>query len=110
MELSPSHVRLIADFMRKATKAANVEAIIALTFKTLKSITNMGEMRIIYSPTPSTWKEWSASAGSMEVRAHDDWPAPLRKALTVFFDPQNQSAGYVSVVAPGNKARAALGL
>jgi signal transduction histidine kinase len=108
MELLASDARLITDFIRKATKAASVEAVIAQAFKTLKSMLNTKETRIIYSSTPSTWSEWKASAETVGVRVHDDWPAPARRAQTVFFDPKKKSAGYVSVVAAGRKPGAAL--
>ena len=108
MGLSPSDVRLIADFVRKATKAPNVETVISETFRTLKSVTDTSEVRIVYSSAPSTWKEWRAAVNSIEVRPHEEWPAPARKGLTILFDPENERAGYVSIVGKADKARPAL--
>src|SRR5690349_2863613 len=108
MELLASDVRLITDFIQKATKAASVEVVIAEAFKTLESMSNVKQTRIIYAPTPSTWKEWNGSAESVEMRVHHGWPAPDRKAFTFFFDAEHQSAGYVSVVTASRKPGAAL--
>lgn len=108
MGLSQSDVRLMADFVRKVTKAPNVETVISETFKTLRSIADAREMRIVYSPAPSSWNEWRAGVRSVEVRPHDEWPAPDRKTVTVLFDPDNEQAGYVSIVGKGDQEKLAL--
>src|SRR2546422_6698115 len=108
MGLSQSDIRRIAGFARKITKAPTVETVISETFETLKAIANIKEMRIVYSPAPSSWKEWKASPDSVEVRPHDEWPAPGKKGLTLLFDPDDEHSGFVSVDKKGEKVRSTL--
>jgi signal transduction histidine kinase len=108
MGLSESEVRRIAAFARTVTKAPAVEAVLSETFETLKAIAHIKEVRIVYSAAPSTWKEWRAAEDSVEMGTHDELPTPQKKVLTVFFDPENQQSGFVSVDQSGEKARSAL--
>ena len=108
MGLSQSDIRRIAGFARKVTKAPSVETVISETFETLKAIAHIKEMRIVYSPAPSSWKEWKASPDSVEVRPHDEWPAPGKKGLTLLFDPDDEHSGFVSVDKKGEKVRSSL--
>ena len=110
MGLSQSDIRLIAGFVRKVTKAPGVDAVISESFETLKTVTNIKEMRIVYSAAPSAWKEWRASTTSVEVRSHDEWPAPEKKSLTVMFDPESDHAGFISVDKSTEKVRSAMEL
>ena len=105
MGLSQADLRLMAGFVRKVTKAPNVESVISETFKTLRSITGTKDMRIVYSSVPTSWNEWKAGARTMEVRPHDEWPVPSKKGLTSLFDPENEQAGYVSVEGNADKNR-----
>ncbi|HYR91670.1 MAG TPA: sensor histidine kinase [Terriglobia bacterium] len=105
MGLSRSEIRRIAGFVRKVTKASSVETVISQTFETLKAIANVNEVRIVYSPAPSTWKEWKASPDTVEVRPHDEWPAPGKKGLTLLFDPDDAHSGFVTVDKKGEKIR-----
>src|SRR2546422_628098 len=105
MGLSQSDIRRIAGFARKVTKAPSVETVISETFETLKAIANIKEMRIVYSPAPSSWKEWKASPDSVEVRPHDEWPAPGSKEIALLFDPDDEQSGFVSVDKKGEKVR-----
>jgi signal transduction histidine kinase len=108
MQLSESEVRRIAAFVRTVTKAPAVEAVISEAVETLKAIADFKQVRIVYSLAPSNWKEWRAAKNSVETRAHNEWPAPKKKALTVFFDPENEQAGFVSVKQVGKKGLSAL--
>lgn len=108
MALSHSDIRRIAGFTRKVTKAPTAETIISETLGTLKAIANIEEIRIVYSSPPSTWKEWKASANSIEVRPHEEWPPPAKKSMSVYFDPENAQAGYISVDKKTEKAQPVL--
>lgn len=96
MELSKSDLRRIADFTRKVAKASSVELVISEAFETLKEIADITQMRIVYSPAPSRWNEWRAGRTSLEVRPHEEWPSPEKKVETVFFDRENDKAGFIS--------------
>ncbi|MBI4473029.1 MAG: sensor histidine kinase [Acidobacteria bacterium] len=96
-ELSDSDIEIIAGFARKVTKAPVVDKIVAEVFDTLKAVAGTHTVRVVYSPRPSTWKEWKASLNSIEEREHDEWPAPVKKELTVMFDSDMDRSGYVSV-------------
>ncbi len=108
MGLSQSDVQRIAGFVRKVTKAPNVEAIISETFRTLKSIAKIDRVRIVYSPAPARWTEWKAAADGVEVRPHDERPSPEKKPLTVFFDTENVHSGFISADKKGAKVRQVL--
>lgn len=105
MGLSQSDVRLLADFVRKVTKAPNIEAIISETFETLRGIANVKRARIVYSPGPATWQEWIADRNSVGVRLHDEWPAPEKNSVTAVFDRENHHSGFISVAKNGEKVR-----
>lgn len=105
MGLSQSDIQQIAGFVRKVTKAPNVEAVIAETFETLKSIAKIDRVRIVYSPAPARWTEWKAADDGMEVRPHDEWPSPGKGRMTVFFDPENDHSGFISTDKKGEKVR-----
>jgi signal transduction histidine kinase len=62
----------------------------------------------VFSAAPAAWKEWKTAVKSIEVRPHDEWPVPSRKAATVFFDPDNKHAGFISADDSGLKVRPAL--
>ena len=104
MALSESDIRMIAGFVRKATKAPNIEAVISVMFETLKATMHATEIRVVHSGNPSTWNEWRATATTIELRPHDEWPAPPKGRLTVPFDPGAYQCGYVSVDKGGSKA------
>lgn len=108
MGLSQADIGLIAGFVRKITKAPSSEAVISETFEILKGIGKVKEARVVYSPGPSIWNEWRASADSAEVRPHDEWPAPEKKSFTVLFDPENDHSGFISVDKHSEKVRLAL--
>ncbi len=110
MGLSPSDIRVVAGFVRKVTKAPNVENVISESFEALKTVARANEIRIVYLSAPSVWKACRTSARTAEVRTHDELPAPEKKALTIFFDPENDNAGFISVDKKNDKARAALEL
>jgi len=98
MGLSQADIQRIAGFVRKVTKAPDVEAIISETFTTLKAMADIDRVRIVYSPLPSRWTEWKASENGLEVRSSEEWPAPERKSVTVHFDPENDHSGFISAL------------
>lgn len=100
MELSRKDIRLIAGFARTVARTPHVETIVSEAFETLRGAAGITTMRIVHSNAPA-WKEWMASVGSVEVRPHDECPAPDKKQLTALFDPENAEAGYVSVEKKG---------
>ncbi len=110
MGLSQSDIRLVAAFVRRVTKAPNIEAVISESFETLKAVAHVKQVRIVYSPDPSRWSEWKISPESSEVRSHEEWPAPEKQAVTVFFDPETSHSGFISADKTGEKARSALEL
>jgi len=95
--LSDTDIRVIAAFARNAAKAPRMGKIVSEAFETLKTLTGIKAMRIVYSPRASAWKEWKTTLHSLEVRDHDEWPAPDRKDLTMMFDPESDRSGYVSI-------------
>ena len=108
MGLSQSDIRQIAGFVRKITKAHNVEAIVSETFETLKRLAGTDRVRIVYSPVPASWTEWKSAPDGLEVRPHGEWAAPAKKAVTVLFDAENSHAGFISADKKGEKVRLAL--
>jgi signal transduction histidine kinase len=108
MGLSQAEIQRVAGFVRKVTKAPNVEAIISETLRTLKAMAGIDRVRIVYSPSPSKWTEWKASENGLEVRSSDEWPVPEKKSITVHFDPANGHSGFISADKKGEKARSAL--
>jgi signal transduction histidine kinase len=108
MGLSQSDIQRIAGFVRKITKAPNVDAVISETLKTLKVLAGIERVRIVYSQAPARWTEWKGTADGLEVRPHEEWPAPEKKAVTVFFDQENKQSGFISGDKKSGKVRPAL--
>src|SRR6185503_18891074 len=108
MRLSQSDIQRIAEFVRRVTKAPNVETVISETFQTLKNIAKIDRVRIVYSQAPARWTEWKAAPDGLEVRPHDEWTAPERKPVTVFFDRENDHSGFISADKNGEKVQPAL--
>ena len=108
MGLSQADIQRIAGFVRKVTKAPDVEAIISETLTTLKAMADIDRVRIVYSPLPSRWTDWRASKNGLEVRTSGGWPTPERKSITVHFDPENDHSGFISADKKGEKVRSAL--
>jgi signal transduction histidine kinase len=108
MGLSDADTVLVGAFARKLAKAPDDETVVEEAFKTLKTMARSSEIRVVYSPAPSVWKEWKAGANHIAVRSHDTCPAPSKRALTVFFDPENEQSGFVSIDKNGRKARQVL--
>jgi signal transduction histidine kinase len=86
----------IAAFVRKATKASNAEAIVSETFQLLRHMSKINRLRIVYSPFPGRWTEWKSASDGLEVRTHETWPAPDKKIVTAFFDPETEHSGFIS--------------
>ena len=108
MALSQHDIQLIAEFVRTATKAANVETVISATFQTLKQLARVDCVRIVYSPGPGRWIEWKAAKDTLGMQLHDEWPAPDKKAVTLFFEAENAHSGFISSPTTKGKARDAL--
>jgi signal transduction histidine kinase len=109
MGLSQADIQQIAGFVRKVTKAPNVETVVSETFTTLKAIAAVDRVRIVYSPSPSKWMEWRIAENGLEVRLSDEWPAPEKKSVTVHFDAENDDhSGFISVDKKGEKLGSAL--
>jgi signal transduction histidine kinase len=108
MDLSETDIQRFAGFVRKITKAPNVDSIISDTLETLKQLAGIGRLRVVYSQTPASWTEWKAAADSLEVRPHDEWPEPVKRAVTVFFDQENNHSGFISADQKGRNVRPAL--
>src|ERR1700722_5199422 len=108
MGLSPSDIQRIAGFVRRITKSPNVDAVISETLKSLKVLADIERVRIVYSQAPARWTEWKAAADELEVRPHEEWPAPENKAVTVFFDQDDNQSGFISIDKKSEKARQAL--
>ena len=108
MGLSQSDIQRIAGFVRRATKAPNLETVISETFEALKDIVQTDRIRVVYSAAPARWTEWKAAADGLEVRPHDEWRAPEKKSITAFFDSENRHAGFISADKKGEKVRSAL--
>ena len=68
MGLSQSDIQRTAEFVRKVTKASNVEAVVSETFEALKEIAQTDQIRVVYSTSPARWTEWKAAANGVEVR------------------------------------------
>jgi signal transduction histidine kinase len=96
MALSNSDMQSIAAFVRKITKAANVEAVISETFQILRQVARADRARIVYSPGPARWTEWKIARKTLAVRVVDEWPGPEKKAPTVFFEEANGHSGFIS--------------
>ena len=108
MGLSQANIQRIAGFVRKVTKAPDVEAVISETLTTLKAMADIDRVRIVYSPLPSRWTDWRASKNGLEVRTSDEWPTPERRSITVHFDPENDHSGFISADKKGEKVRSTL--
>src|SRR2546423_12162873 len=108
MGLSQSDIQRIAGFVRRITKAPNVDAVISETLTTLKELAGIDRLRIVYSQARARWTEWKAAADGLEVRPHDDWPAPAKKSVTAFFDKESRHAGFISADKRGGRVRPAL--
>ncbi len=108
MELSQSDVAQIGAFVRKVTKALNAEMVISETVGLLKQVGKSGRLRVVYSHTPGHWTEWKSTPDTLAVRIHDEWPSPEKKTSTVFFDPENRPAGFISITKASQAARAVM--
>jgi signal transduction histidine kinase len=108
MGLSQADIQQIAGFVRRVTKAPNVDTVVSETLATLKAIANIDRVRIVYSPSPSKWMEWRAAENGLEVRASVEWPAPEKKSATVHFDGEDDHSGFISAGKNGEKVRSAL--
>jgi signal transduction histidine kinase len=108
MALSQRDIQLIAEFVRTATKAANVETVISATFQTLKQLARVDRVRIVYAPNPGRWIEWKAAKNTLGMKLHDEWPAPDKKAFTVLFEAENAQSGFMSSERTKGKASEAL--
>ena len=108
MALSHSDMDTIAAFVRTITKAANVETVISETFQTLKKLASAERVRIVYSPGPARWTEWKVARKTLGVKMNDEWPAPDKKALTVFFEGPHEHSGFISALAKTKKVHDAL--
>jgi len=108
MGLSQHDIQLIAEFVRTATKAANVETVISATFQTLTQLARVDCVRVVYPPGPGRWIEWKAAKDTLGMQLHDEWPAPDKKAVTSFFEVENAHSGFISSETTKRKARDAL--
>lgn len=105
MGLSQPDVRHIAAFVRTVAKAPNPETIVSETFHVLKRMGRIETLRVVYSPVAGRWTEWNCAADAVEVREHEEWPPPERKAETAFFDTETVHHGYISTSRGAEKAR-----
>jgi signal transduction histidine kinase len=108
MELSQADIQQLAGFVRRVTKAPNVDKVVSETFTTLKATAGVDRMRIVYSPSPSKWMEWRAGENGLEVRASDEWPVPEKKSITVHFDAEKDYSGFISTDKKGEKVQSVL--
>ena len=108
MGLSQADIHRIACFVRKVTKAPNVETIISETFTALKALSGIERARIVYPSAPSMWTEWTAASDGFAVRSSDEWPCPEQKGVTVYFDAKNDHSGFISADKKGGRVRFAL--
>jgi hypothetical protein len=110
MGLSPADIARIASFVRTAVKAPNSETVIAETFQVLKRIAKVGRVRVVHSPAPGSWTEWQAAPEGLEVRTHEEWPAPDNKGATAFFEDGAAHSGFISADRRSERAEIALNL
>jgi signal transduction histidine kinase len=108
MALSRHGIQTIAKFVRTATKAPNVETVISATFQTLKELARVDRVCITYSPGPGRWIEWKSAKNTLGMQLHDEWPAPNKEAVAVFFEPENAQSGFISSETAKGKGREAL--
>src|SRR5215475_4488833 len=108
MALSQEDIQLIAEFVRTATKAVDEETVISVTFQTLKQLARVDRLRIVYPPGSGRWIEWKAAKNTLGMQLHDEWPAPDKKAVTLFFEAENAHSGFISSESAKGKARDAL--
>src|SRR5262245_21256365 len=105
MELSQTDTTQVRAFGRKVTKALNAEMVILETVELLKLIGKTDRLRVVYSHAPGHWTEWKSAPDTLAVRIHDEWPAPEKNTSTVFFDPENTHAGFISIKNSSQAAR-----
>jgi signal transduction histidine kinase len=108
MALSQQDIQVIAEFIRTATKAADVETVISATFQTLKQLGRFDRVRIVYPPGPGRWIEWKVAKNKLGMQLHDEWPSPDKKAVTLFFEAENAHSGFISSATTKGKVREAL--
>jgi signal transduction histidine kinase len=82
--------------------------VISETVGLLKRIGKTDRLRAVYSHAPGHWTEWRSAPDGLNVRIHDEWPAPDKKPSTVFFDPENRQAGFISISDASAAASAAM--
>jgi signal transduction histidine kinase len=98
----------IAAFVRKITTAPDAETIIVETYQLLRRTARINELRVVYSPAPGRWTEWTSTRRGLEAASHEEWRAPAKSSATAFFDPRNKKAGFVSAAVDNKKPCAAL--
>jgi signal transduction histidine kinase len=92
-------VQRLAAFVRNITKAPNPEKVVLETYQVLQHIAKVDRLRVVYSGAAGRWTEWKSTPDGLEVRLHDEWPAPEKKAATAFFDPETEHSGFISTAA-----------
>jgi signal transduction histidine kinase len=108
MGLTQSDIEQIAGVGCKLTRAPVTETIVAETFDVLKRVAGIARLRIVYSAVPNQWTEWKSTSDGLEIRRYEEWPPPESRAETVFFDPENKHAGFMSVSKEGARLRSVL--
>src|SRR5206468_1975050 len=62
---------------------------------TLRIVVSAEEVRVVHSDTPSTWKDWVAGSRKVSGRDREDFPPPASSGTVSYFEPENESAGFV---------------
>src|SRR5262249_5732353 len=52
-------------------------------------------VRVLYSESHSTWKEWTAGPQAPRIRDHEQFPSRIAQGTVSYFEPENESAGFV---------------
>jgi len=107
MELSEAEVRRIASFWRSAAKAPSMDSIVDGAFKTLKKITAVQSMQVVY-PMGHAAYVWQTSEKGTTKEPFEEWPARPRKGFSVNFEPRSDQSGYATVFPRSPKAALAL--
>jgi len=95
MSLLRSHIERLAKLSRLLATAPEEETLVGELLQTLRTIVFAKEVRVVHSDAPSAWKDWTAGPQTIHVYDREDFPLRLSKGTVSFFEPENESAGFV---------------
>src|ERR1700757_4454873 len=104
MRIHEPDARALAAFGRRIAKAATIDGIVSDPFKMWRGLGAHCPIRLVYSPSPAVWHEWTEDAKGMASQVYPNYPKPGKGELAIFFDSSDGQSGFISIKRENAKA------